>query len=97
MRAGDEADRVAVGRAFRHVLGRYDDARAGPEIHQHALTPMLLQLLGEYARQYVVGAAGRLRHDDRNRPGGKRRGGARRTGERENSECTRQEESVPED
>src|SRR5690349_13852398 len=66
---------MPVRRAARQRLRAYDDAAAGPEVDHHRLPPALLELLRDRARQRIVGAAGRLRHEQGDRLRGERVGG----------------------
>ena len=63
MRDGDDQQRVAVGRCFRHQLGADDAAGAGLVLDHELLAEPLAELRADDARQNVVEPARRERHD----------------------------------
>ena len=66
---GDDAERVAVGRGFRHRADADGAAGAALVLDHELLAQTLRQAVGENARRDVGVAAGRERHDHRHRPG----------------------------
>jgi hypothetical protein len=69
-----DQQRVAVGFGLRDVVGAERRARPGLAFDDHRLAEARLQLVGQRARQHVGGAAGRERHDQRDRLVGPRLG-----------------------
>jgi len=81
-----EKQRVAVGRALRHVIGA-DDAGARRAVLDHeALPEALAQMLRQDARDQVGSTAGRERHHDAHSPCGVFLG-AERGAHRQKNDC----------
>ena len=68
---------VAVRGGARDLLGADHRVGAGPVLDHDRLSPVLAHALRDHAREDVGRAAGRKRHDDADRPAGKRLGGRR--------------------
>src|SRR6476659_5756764 len=65
---GCEEQRVAVRLCARRVGGSDDAARAGFILNDEGLFECSLKMFGGQASQNVGNSAGRVRHDQRNRP-----------------------------
>ena len=63
-----EQHRVAVGLGLRDGVGADHRAAAGTVLHDHRLSEQRRQWLAHRARHHVEAAAGRLRHDQSQRP-----------------------------
>jgi len=86
-----EEQRVAVGRGARDRLGADVAARARAVLDDHRLAELGLELRLQDAGDEVDQAAGRIRHDNGDRPRGKAlRGGAER-GERKQQDKSNSE------
>ena len=66
---GGHQQRVAVGRRLRHDVGADQRARAGAVLDHDGLLERRGQAIADGARQHVGERAGRIRHDEAQRPG----------------------------
>jgi len=80
-----EQERIAVGRGARDDFGADDAFRAGAVIDHDLLAESLREVVRDVARHDVVTAAGRLRHEQADRPRRKLRFRGRR-GHRDSSD-----------
>ena len=89
---GHGGQRVAVGRRLGHDAGAQRAARAGLVVDQHRLAKRFRQAPSHCARENVVRAAGRIRHDHGDRARGPRllrqRNGAEGRGAKKRCQCT---------
>ena len=91
VRQRPQQQRVAVGRRLGHRLGADQGAGAGAVLDHHRLTQQRAELVGNLSRDAVEAAAGRLRHDEFQRPVRKVLGARRRGQRRQHGHATQRQ------